>query len=385
MRIRFEFSLSEPIRLKDRWPIKVDNIIYGFVGKLDKIDRISVNLVRQPISLAPKFENAGQIHKLELAYEALLPPILAKLDQVQCTIGILIPIEIDTFHYRAYFEAENAEEEALITIKNWGPQRSSRSNRVPFDIAAKGLLADQWPENERKAAQFYRRGRAAINERFFVDAFVNYYFFLERLYAGGKFKSAQVLQRFSEQDVLRKIYAGLDSNSHDKAVQRGAPLDGNFEAFCDWIIGRRGFFQHQSETDPDRWLHSNQEEYSPEAFLIADFAMAVYNARNAHRIFDAEIDQKWVAAAEEVRATMEIIVDIIGDDHAGRPARRRVGINGPGTKVTREMAAEIMMKSMHLAEEYLISIRQITATVKGTNELVFAYTGPVESRSDTGD
>jgi hypothetical protein len=178
------------------------------------------------------------------------------------------------------------------------------------------------------------------------------------------------LHRFSAQDDLRRIYAGLEFKSHTNAVQRGAPLNGNFEEFCEWIIGRRGFFQHQSETDSDRWLHSNQEEYSPEAFLIADFAMAVYNVRNAHRIFSPEVDRKWVAAAEEVHATMEIIVDIIGEDPAGRPARRR------------EMATEIMMKSIQLAEEHLISVRQITATVKGTHELVFAYTGPTESLSD---
>jgi hypothetical protein len=91
MRIKFEFSLSEPIRLKDRWPIKAGNVIYNFGGSLDKIDRISATLIEQPIILAPKIEHVGRIKKLDLVYEALLPPILEKLDQVQCTIGILVP------------------------------------------------------------------------------------------------------------------------------------------------------------------------------------------------------------------------------------------------------------------------------------------------------
>ena len=34
------------------------------------------------------------------------------------------------------------------------------------------------------------------------------------------------------------------------------------------------------------------------------------------------------------------------------------------------------MRSMQAADEHLISIRQMTATVKGTHELVFSYIGP---------
>jgi hypothetical protein len=299
-------------------------------------------------------------------------------------MGMLLPIEVDTDHYRVNFEPENGDEENQISIKNWGESKRKHNNRISFDMAAKGLLTDPWPDNDLQAAQFYRRARAAISARFFVDAFVNYYFFLERLYAGGKFKTALVVPLLMAQPDIQKAFASISVSEQAKAdaAKCGAPLDKGIEDFCRWLVNRRGFFQHQSETDPNRWLHSTQEAYGPDAFLFAQFAMDVYGARYSPRIFDANLNERWVAAAERARAMMEIVVEVLGDDPAGAPIRKRINVNGPGTHVTRQMARDVLLSAIEFADRELISVRQITATVKATNELVFLYTGPTGPSSE---
>ena len=251
-------------------------------------------------------------------------------------------------------------------------------------MAAKGLLTDPWPVNDLNAIQFYRRARAAISARFFVDAFVNYYFFFERLYAGGKFKTAKVISLFTGQSDIQKAFVSIEASkqARDDAAKCGAPLDKGIEVFCEWLVSRRGFFQHQSETDPDRWLHSTQELYAADAFLLAQFAMAVYNERYSPRIFDPGLNKRWIAAAERVRAVMNILVDVLGEDPEGRPIRRQMVVNGPGTRLTRSAAKDVLLSAIEFAEQHLISVRQITATVRGTSELVFLYTGPTDAVQD---
>jgi hypothetical protein len=248
-------------------------------------------------------------------------------------------------------------------------------------MAAKGLLTDPWPDGDLKATQFYRRARAAINDRFFVDAFVNYYFFIERLYAEGKFKTVQVVRLLIAQSDIQKAFVNISVSDQAKAdaAKCGAPLNKGIENFCNWLVNRRGFFQHQSETDANRWLHSTQEAYGPDAFLFAAFAMAVYNARYSPRIFGADLSKRWFAAAERAKAMLEIVVDVLGDDPSGAAVRKTVKVNGPGTRVTRQIARDVLHSAVEFADQQLISIRQITATVKGTNELVFLYTGPADA------
>jgi hypothetical protein len=378
MRVRFRFQFSEPFGLSDRWPIEADGVVYSFVGALDNITEITATLTGQAVNLAPTMIHDEKMPTIRLSHGLLLADIRERLDHVQCALGMLLPVEIDTEYYQAEFEPENVDEESKIPIPNWGESRRKYSNRISFDLAAKGLLVDPWPRGEREAAQFFRRGRTAINGRFFVDAFVNYYFFLERLYAGGKFKTAEVARRFSTNPEIQKAHAELDAKSHADAVQRGAPINKNVEEFCDWIVRRRGFFQHQSETDPSRWLHSTQEEYLPEALLMATFVFSVYSIRHSHRMYGKEMDERWMTAAEKSRATIDVVVEILGNDPQGRPTRRRINISGPGTRVTGEMARQLLIHSMQVAGEHLVSVRQMTATVKNTHEVVFSYTGPAE-------
>ena len=225
MRIKFRFQLSEPICLQDRWPIKVDHIIYSFGGELTNVSRklwlCFLSEENSRWNSLPKLISKGEIKSIRLRHGILLPFILDRLDTVQCTIGMLLPIEIDTDHYVVEFEPENVDEETKIQVKKWGEARRKINSRISFDIAAKGLISDPWPEVERKAAQFYRRGRTAINQRFFVDAFVNYYFFLERLYAGGKFKTSDVKQRLAASSEIQAAFSTLDSGSHADAVACG--------------------------------------------------------------------------------------------------------------------------------------------------------------------
>jgi hypothetical protein len=293
-------------------------------------------------------------------------------------MGMLLPIEIDTEHYEVLFDPENAEEQPKIAVHRWQEGKLDSNNRISFDLAAKGLVSDFWPPKDRRAAQFYRRARQASDQRFFIDAFVNYYFYLERLYAGGKFKSAEVANRFASQPDFQEAFSKIVPAEHKDAIKRGVPLNGDLTEFCKWMVSRRGFFQHQSETDPNRWLHSTQEEFSSEAGIMAGFAMSVYYIRNADRVFNEEMNRRWVDAAIESRATMKIQVTIFGEDPSGKPVRKAVNVDGPGTTVTNEMAQEVLLKCMKLADEQLISVRQMTAAVKDTHELIFSYSGPAQ-------
>lgn len=379
MRIKFRFQLSEPLIFPDKWPIKSGGIYYDFVGEGEENNAIEATLLNQPVNLAPTLVVNGGQTTIKVRHEILLDEIREKIDHLQCVLGMMLPIEIDVEAYHAEFLADNADEQKKIEISSWGEDRKKYKSRISFDLAAKGLLCDPWPESDRRASQFYRRARRAFADRLFVDAFVNFYFFLERLYAGGKFTKAQVARQFALHPEIQNAFQSLKVDACTEVENRGARIRDSLDNFCKWVVDKRGFFQHQSETDPNRWLHSTQEEYAPEAHLMALFAMSIYDSRYAARIFSREMDERWMAAAEEVRAVVEVVVDVLGHDPSGKPIRKRFNVNGPGTRVTPFMATEILGKTLEFADQHLISIRQLTATVRSTGEVVFLYNGPTNS------
>lgn len=373
MKISFQFQISDRLQFTDKWPISIGNVIYSF-SESDEKSFITAILLNQSVSLAPQLEvTENQFHISESVGD-LLPSILERLESLQCSLSLHVVREIDTSYYEVFFEAESEAEKEQIKVKSLRSGRGDPIAHAYFDIAAKGLLAEPWPEDERKANQFYRRGRQAVDQRFYVDAFVNYYFFLERLYAEGKFKTDAVADKFSQEKVLIDAYQKIRGRTRSDALAAGIPLDKDPKEFFSWLVNRRGFFQHQSETDPNRWLHSTQERYAADAFVMADLCMAVNWARNGSQLFSAELNRRHVNAAKEARAIVKIIVDIHGHDPAGLPVRKMLNIEGPGTKPTASIASEILAKSMQRAQENLISVRQITATVEKTHELVFCYT-----------
>jgi hypothetical protein len=374
MRIKFHFQLSDRLQFQDSWPVHVGEMTFSFLETSDGHSLVLATIIHQTVALSPNLELVGgRLQNISLRHGILLPLIFEKLESLKCALGLILPREINTDEYEVFFEAESAEENKQIKMTSWKVGRRDAPNRINFDIAAKGLLADPWPETDRKAAEFFRRGRQAINERFYVDAFVNYYFFLERLFAAGKFKKAEVIRNFLAEKTLVDAYQGLNETTRRDALVGSIPADKDAATFFTWLVNRRGFFQHQSETDPSRWLHSTQRTYSTDAYVMAELCLAVYSARNAGRIFSEELNQRYVNAAKGARATVKIVVDILGEDPGGQPVRKTYNIEAAGTKPTALMASQILMNALQLAGDNLISIRQITAVVDKTHQLVFSY------------
>ena len=194
--------------------------------------------------------------EIKLRHGILLPELIRRLESMQCSIGLIASININVDEYEVFFEPENATEESEIKIKSWRTGRRRTPSPISFDIVAKGLLCAAWPENERKGAEFFHRGYRYLLDGYYVDSFVNYYFFLERLYAVGKFKKEAVVKAFSAEVSLVNCFNSIEEKAKASAKENKIPIESGSLKFFEWIVGRRGFFQHQSEKDPTRWLHS---------------------------------------------------------------------------------------------------------------------------------
>lgn len=121
--------------------------------------------------------------------------------------------------------AENPEEEAGLTVSTWDVHRGGLPAPIPVDpsILAKTILNRPTMGYLDIPLSFFREGRTGFGQGRYINAFFNFYFFIEGLYAGGRSSEAEVMRKYLSSTQL--------TNSAALTLQR-------FESMTDPIGGR---------------------------------------------------------------------------------------------------------------------------------------------------
>ena len=168
----------------------------------------------RPLGEAPR-ETNGEIEDLR-----------DLLRHLESFCGYVLGVDyVDWFCPKLEWIAENPEEEAGLTVSKWDVHYAFVPEPVQVDpkLLAKAVLNRAEMSYLDIPLSFFREGRADYGQRRYINAFFNFYFFIEGLYAGGRSNEKEVVGKYLQSQQLRR--------SAELTLQR-------FESMTDPIGGR---------------------------------------------------------------------------------------------------------------------------------------------------
>ena len=159
-----------------------------------------------------------------------------------------------------------------------------------FDLVARAFLAAPRGREIETALSFFRKGRLDVLESRYIEAVLDFLFMVESLYAGGKFKSAQVEEKYLNTPELQAMISVAVSDdtlrhnvSGDSRIRSAYERDYAGKGSADitrHIVGLRGFLHHHTSSRPGMWHPDDHVRYGADAYFLQQLCSAIGFAFN---------------------------------------------------------------------------------------------------------
>lgn len=191
--------------------------------------------------------------------------------------------------------AESPEERTHLPVFAISRSMSYERRPLPFEPAllAQLVVAEQSKRWLVIPMSFLREGQNDYEAHRYINAFYNFYFFIEDLYGQGKTKNRQILEMFKSSRELvaaaRKAYSecATDPSKRESLANLMSRVGGTTtpNGLLEFLVAMRGELHHFSRKSTRPKGHPlNHHEFQPLAF----FAMAVCLNVVPHLITRAE-------------------------------------------------------------------------------------------------
>lgn len=196
-----------------KYKIRVDGEASNLVSGKKLVNKISV-CVKAPNykDCLPKTNrtpgNNFSITIVENQYKDEIVDLLQYLESIGC-----FWLHIKKIHWEHWkgsvngWIAENEEEKQYLkTVNNYSWREEAPRSFVEFSPDLVGQLITDWKSADYLAIplSFYRKGCNELEDFEFVESINNFYFVLEGMYGGGKYKNFEVGNEFKKSTQLRK-------------------------------------------------------------------------------------------------------------------------------------------------------------------------------------
>lgn len=187
------------------------------------------------------------------------------------------------------FIPENEEEKRIIEKRGVNNFKSFQKYR-PSLIEMNPRVLKEVIENQEMyehlviPLSFYREGRNEYIQKRYINAFYNFYFFLEDLYGNGKTKNKQIREEFLKsrhltyavKQTIREFKEGPRKN-HIENLKKFLKLENcslDLEGVIFLIVKVRGNLHHFSQKSSKKMGHPfNQKDFETMAFLLMSLCL----------------------------------------------------------------------------------------------------------------
>jgi hypothetical protein len=329
MRVTVEFEVAPQVRIHSPWPIEAEGkALFLKVDDDDVLTSITVVYRNIPLDQAPRVErrDEGRIKaniQIVDGYRLDAERTLRAWQSLLVTYT-LIPIDWESAVVR--YAPETSQEDGKIQLTKFSGRNVRRIPRgfEDFSIYGRAFLAVSQGYDKIDEMAFYAGGVAALQSQRPIDAYNNFYLYVEAKY-GLRFRTRdavkdllsqvefmaaleQVCREFPEQQKLR--FKHLHLQDRGKLVRE--------------IVELRGFLRHNSLQNPARWDPNRQQEYDPEARFLASVAQDIAKRETFEITWGDPYMTEFVRQAEETGNMVEVhaILTIREADEV-----REVGLN----------------------------------------------------------
>lgn len=309
MRCKYRFPVSGRFFLDISVPIPTNSWIVEFVPSTGRVTHIEITV---PIPreewprVTPNPSPGVKLHVETNAYHRL-PWIQRELRSLQGLLSIFGFDSIELDHPAIQWMPETQEEAEALKLGSFSTNRSPLpDNEIPpvsFDLVARAVMVSAAATELEVPLNFFRRGTLDLRDRQFIEAFYDFFFVIEHLYAEGKFHKAAVVEAFSHSAALcsftKEVIADLGCMlRHERAVR--TEFENTYalmtpEQALNQLVALRGQLHHQTPRRRDNWHPEEQSKYELDAlFLQAVCHKALFSLAGRY-IWDPKIIAEYEA------------------------------------------------------------------------------------------
>lgn len=311
MRCKYRFPISGRFSLGVSVPIPTKSWIVEFVPGTGRVTHIEVTVPIPRVEwprVTPNPSPGVKLHIETNAYQ--LPWIKRELRSLQGLLSVFGFDSIELDHPSIQWIPETQEESEALKLGAFSTNRSPLPDHeippVSFDLVARAVMASAAATEIEIPLNFFRRGMLDLRDRQFIEAFYDFFFVVEHLYAKGKFHKAAVVEEFRHSAVLCSFTKEVitDANSmlrHEMVVrtefEKTYALMTPAEAL-NRLVELRGQLHHQTPKRRDNWHPEDQSRYELDALFLQAICHKALFSLAARYVWDPRIITEYEALAK---------------------------------------------------------------------------------------
>lgn len=285
MLCRYTFSLESNVKLDHTLIFQIGDRQFELVPEDGRLAALAVEISGLSTSDAgsvdiPDSRNA--IPHIRVCAPAL-DEIKAQIHAFRGALAMWGVFAIDTELPKSKFVAETDAERDQMALfgfePGFVPPHEQEPKEGPLDLIIRTIVSSDRFIELAIPFEFYRRGRQDVLKRQYIEAFYDFFFCVEFLFADGKYKKKSMEQSFHESAELmqairdavrhfrsdRRIFTNLSKSEHQYFSRHYSK---SAEEAASHVIDVRGFLHHQSGRRPENWDPSSQVTYRVHAHFL---------------------------------------------------------------------------------------------------------------------
>lgn len=309
MRVKYHYPVKSNFPLLEKWPIKVEKYSVELSEENRRVRTVSVPLDGTERLLAYVAPDDSTVDfAIDVGNTASNDDAEQFLITVQGLLSLFGKFSIDFSTCKTEWVPESEEEKSKIEINNYSLKigKPQVNDPVPltFEDLARAIFAAPELSDYQLPLSFIRRGVEDMAQDRYIEAFYNFFFFLETLFAPGYSDPKRITEKFIKAKEIRDAIAQArqddESPAHSKNKELKGLLSKTDEEIIEGLVETRGNLHHHSRHRP-RWHSEKSSQHEAEAVLIQSIAVTIALNEAVARIYDPNRNDKFLQSLKEGR------------------------------------------------------------------------------------
>jgi hypothetical protein len=304
------FPIQNTVRIDDPWPIKVGSKTFFMNVENGSATAVGVRFTGVPTDAAPKFERLkdGPV-KARIVDPGDRFALAAEYDlrAWQTLLMAYILVDIDFDSPKTEFKPETQDEEGLINIHSFSTKKFEMHRRgtEEFALYGRAFLALDLGRPLIELMSLYRDALKALFAGRYIDAYNNFYLFLETQFCRGRTATNQAsTELVKNTEFMSALHTVVGRTADDESFKKL-----RFKSLEKWkddprslvkeIVELRGLLRHHSLNSPHRWDPNRQENYEIEARFLSIVAYEIAFPKITGKLWDSPYPEEFSKMANE--------------------------------------------------------------------------------------
>jgi len=317
MRVKFEYPVRTALRLKEAWPVEVNGVRLEWRLANDCPVALIASCAttekdRLP-SLRTEDQSSGAV-QVDMGHVDRHDDVERVVRSTQGLLSIYTTISIKFDECEISWEPESDEERKLIKLNRFRRETEKAdiwmARRLSYDLVARAMAVTDELAQQEVTLAFVRQGNHDFHDERYIQAYYNFFFFLETQFAAGYSDPKRVVEALLKaqplQDAISQVRSGKTPSRLSREVTDLLRLSD--ESLIRHFVKTRGDLHHHALRRPRSWHPDKPEAVATEADLLRVIVNKIATRQSMALMFRDGMNDRLMADARAAGATTTLRV-----------------------------------------------------------------------------